>query len=139
MARRVELHTLAGTKRAGELARLVEGMYRQGRRIVVWVADEGRLQILDEYLWTFRRLAFLPHAVWRAPMADMIEPVALVDQPVNPNRAEILVVGDGLPPGGWAASFEEVHDLIPGGPEGDERRAFWDQWRDEHGVEGGEG
>ena len=36
----------------------------------------------------------------------------------NPNRATVLVVGDDLPPGDWARSFDEVHDLIPPGPGG---------------------
>ncbi len=128
---RLEFHPLPGEKRARELAALVERLYREGRRVVIWVADPGRLQILDDYLWTFEKLAFIPHGV---PVGGggVDEPVALTAEPVNPNGADVLVVGDGLPPGEWIGSFSEVHDLIAAGDADDERRQFWERWRDEH-------
>ena len=50
----LELHQLRSTKRARQLAKLIDSMHREGRRIVVWVGDEGRRQILDDYLKTYR-------------------------------------------------------------------------------------
>ena len=135
MTRRLELHLLPGAKRAGALSHLVERLYKDRRRVVVWVGDEGRLHILDDYLWTFRRLSFVPHAVWSPDLGDLDEPVVLVAEPANPNRADILVVGDDLPPGEWAAGFDEVHDLVPRDEDGDERRRFWELWSHDHGVE----
>ncbi len=132
---RLEFHELTGEKRARELAGLVDRLYRDGRRIVIWVADPGRLRILDDYLWTFEKLAFVPHAVW-ADGGEMDEKVVLAAEPVESGGADTLVVGDGLPPGEWIATFDEVHDLIPPGDEGDRRREFWQRWRDEFG--GGE-
>lgn len=122
---RLELHPLPGSKRAAEVADLVARLHADRRRVIVWVSDEGRLKVLDEFLWTGDKLSFVPHAAWfeGADLAD--EPVVLVCQPVNPNRAEVLVVGDGLPPLDWAAGFAEVHDLVPAGEPGDERRAHW--------------
>ena len=81
---RIELHELPGDKRAGELVRLVDRMHRSRRRIVVWVADPGRLQMLDDFLWTYDKLAFIPHAVWTdgADVAD--ETVVLTSEAVNP-------------------------------------------------------
>jgi DNA polymerase-3 subunit chi len=134
----VELHELPGAKRAGELASLVEGLYKQRRRVVVWVADEGRLQILDDYLWTFRKLSFVPHAVWTESMGDSDEPVVLVNTTANPNRAEVLVVGDELPPADWVASFDEVHDFVPPGEAGEPRRAFWARLKSGAGDSGGD-
>jgi len=122
---RLVLHPLPGAKRAAEVADLVARFHAERRRVVVWVSDEGRLQVLDEFLWTSDKLSFLPHAAW-AEGADLVdEPVVLVCRPVNPNHAEVLVVGDGLPPLDWAAGFEEVHDLVAPGEPGDERRAYW--------------
>jgi DNA polymerase III subunit chi len=137
MTERLLLHALPGEKRAGELAALVEKLYKQDRRLVVWVADEGRLQILDDYLWTFRKLSFVPHAVWTPQLGELDDPVALLSEPGNPNRASVLVVGDDPPPGDWAASFEEVHDLVGPGEEGERRRQYWREWAEEHKVEGG--
>jgi DNA polymerase IIIc chi subunit len=122
---RLELHPLSGFKRAGELAQLVLSLYRQGRAVVVWVADDGRRKMLDDYLWTFHRLAFVPHAIWDQSVQEVREPVVLVGQPCNPIDAAVLVVGDEPPPSEWAAGFEEVHDMIPPGEPGDQRRQQW--------------
>jgi DNA polymerase-3 subunit chi len=130
---RLELHPLPGEKRAGELARLVERLYKERRRLIVWVSDEGRLQILDDFLWTYQKLAFVPHAVWTPSLGDLDEPVVITAAATNPSGAEVLVVGDGLPPGEWAAAFSEIHDLIPPGSKGDRRREFWSQWQRDHG------
>jgi len=121
----VHLHPLPGEKRALELARLVGRLYRQGCRTVVWVADEGRRQALDEYLWTFDRLAFVPHVVWDSGMGEVDEPVVLLGEPRNPNRAAVLVIGDEPAENAWMAGFDEVHDLVPAGREGEARAARW--------------
>ena len=125
----LELHPLSSPKRAGELVRLVETLVGNRRRVVVWVADEGRRQILDDYLWTYEKLAFVPHLLWSPQLGEVEDPVVLVGEPANPNRADVLVVGDELPPGTWAAGFEEVHDLIGPGDDGDRRRTFWERWQ----------
>ncbi len=126
---RLELHELKTDKRAGELAALLSRLHASRERLVVWVADEGRRQILDDYLWTFQKLAFLPHALWAPELGEVEEPVALVGEPMNPNGASILVVGDDPPPGAWAATFDEVHDLIPPGEAGERRTEFWERWK----------
>ncbi len=136
---RLELHALPSEKRAGELAGLVERLHRSRTRVVVWVADEGRRQILDEYLWTYRKMAFVPHLLWSPELGDVEDPVVLVGEPANPNRAAVLVVGDKLPPEDWAATFDEVHDLIPPGPAGEERKALWAQRRGSTANPHGEG
>ncbi len=54
-------------------------------------------------------------------------------EPANPNRAQVLVVGDEPPDGDWLTGFEEIHDLVPEGPDGAVRTAAWDEWRTSHG------
>jgi len=125
VAPRIVLHELPGEKRAGVLVRLVEGLYTEGHKVVVWVEDEGRRQILDDFLWTFRQLSFVPHRIWVSGMESPVEPVVLVGEAVNPIAARVLVVGDEMPPLEWAAEFEEVHDLIPPGEAGEARTAAW--------------
>lgn len=125
MAPRLILHSLPGEKRAGRLAELIEELYGAGRRVVVWVADEGRRQILDDFLWTFRKLSFVPHCLWRGGMEASDDPVVLVGEAGNPNGADVLVVGDDLPPTEWLEGFDEVHDLVPPGREGETRTQTW--------------
>ena len=125
----LELHTLRSEKRAGELAVLLERLHGARARVVVWVADEGRRQILDDYLWTYQKLGFLPHVLWNPKLGDVDDAVVLLGEPENPNRATVLVVGDDPPPGEWAATFETIHDLIAPGPSGEEREMFWERWQ----------
>ena len=129
----LQLHQLKSGKRAGELAALLSRFHSSRARVVVWVADEGRRQILDDYLWTFQKLAFVPHVLWGPGLGEVEESVVLVGEPANPNSASILVVGDDPPPGAWAATFDEVHDLIPPGEEGQRRTAFWERWQADPG------
>jgi DNA polymerase IIIc chi subunit len=132
----LQLHDLRTEKRAGELTALLSRLYASRARVVVWVADEGRRQILDDYLWTFQKLAFLPHILWGPELGDVEEAIALVGEPANPNRATVLVVGDDPPPGAWAATFDEVHDLIPPGEAGKHRTQFWERWKADPGTAG---
>ncbi len=125
----VDLHALKIPKRAKQVAELLDQLHRRGGRVVVWVADDGRRQILDNYLWTFDKLAFVPHLLWSPRLGDVDDPIVLVGEPVNPNRASMLVVGDDLPDGSWAATFEVVHDLAGADEEGTARREFWERWR----------
>lgn len=125
----LELHSLKSPKRARQVAALLDHLHRQGSRVVVWVGDEGRRQILDDYLWTFEKLAFVPHILWSPPLGEVNDPIVLVGEPANPNRASMLVVGDDLPDGSWAATFDVVHDLLGADEEGAARREFWERWQ----------
>ena len=127
---RLVLHDLHSDKRAGELAKLIESLAADGNRLVVWVADEGRRQIFDDWLWTFDKGSFVPHVVWQSAMGEVDDPVVLSGEEANPNRATVLVVGDDVPPEDWAMGFDEVHDLIPPGDDGSERRAWWQRWNE---------
>lgn len=121
------LHRLPGTKRAFEVATLAERLQREGHRLVIWVEDDGRRTILDDFLWTYDRLSFVPHVLWRESMGAVEDPVVLVGEPANPNRADLLLVGDEVPPAGWAEGFAVVHDLALPGEAGGARRTSWEE------------
>lgn len=129
---RVMTHPLPSPKRAGLVVREVERLYKEGRRTVIWVADDRLRTVLDEYLWTYEQLAFIPHIVWTEDLGEVVDPVVLLASEANPNEAEALVVADDLPPEGWVSNFDEVHDFIPPGDEGVERQAWWTRWQENH-------
>lgn len=120
----VLLHRLSGSKKAYEACRLVDELYRAGKRVVVWVADEGRAGVLNDYLWTFSPNAFVPHALSRG--AEVEEPVAIVTGAlVNPNGADVLVVADAAPEPSLAAAFSEVHELLTASEEDQRKPSLW--------------
>jgi DNA polymerase IIIc chi subunit len=122
----VVLHRLAGAKKAYDACRLVEALYLDGRRVVVWFSDAGRAAVLDQYLWTFSQSSFVPHLRWNGG-DELEEPVALVvGELANPNRADVLVVVDRLEELGAAAQFERIHDLLARTSEDHGKREAWE-------------
>ncbi|MDD5562221.1 MAG: DNA polymerase III subunit chi [Thermoanaerobaculaceae bacterium] len=122
----VILHRLAGSKKALEVCRLVEQLYRSGKRVVVWIADGSRAGVLDEYLWTFAQSSFVPHALWDGS-AELDDPVVIVSGTLaNPNNAAALVVGDRLPDPAAARGWPEVHDLAGAAAEDAGKREAWE-------------
>ncbi len=121
----VVVHTLAGTKKALEVCRLVEALYLAGRRVVVFLDDEGRAGILDQMLWTYSSESFVPHVLWRGE-GEVEEPVVIVsDALANPNEADTLVVAGRLAHLEGAAAFREIHDLAAQLAEDAGKAAAW--------------
>ena len=85
----VDFHTVEGTDaqvRLREACALIENAYLKGQRVHVLVDDAQQATRLDELLWTYKDLAFVPHAVnpvhpemW--PVTIGIEPPAAADRP----------------------------------------------------------
>ena len=73
---------------------LLEKCRERGWRALVRVADEGRLDQLDELLWTFRDDSFLAHGRESEPHAAR-QPVLLTQGMDSPNGAQALFIVDG--------------------------------------------
>lgn len=136
---RVVLHRLTGSKKALDACRLVEGLYLEGQRVVVWVADDRKAKMFDEYLWTFADEAFVPHALWTGSQPIGEEPVLVCSGSlVNPHGATVLVLLDPPQELEGLAPFEEVHDFITTLPadagRGEAWRAAGFEVREERGV-----
>ena len=122
----VVVHRLAGSKKALEACRLTEGLYRAGKRVTVWVADGGRAAVFDQYLWTFAQSSFVPHTLWDGA-SELDDPVAIVTGTLsNPNRGDVLVIGDTLADPASARGWAEVHDLAGAAPEDAGKREAWE-------------
>ena len=122
----VVLHRLSGSKKALEACRLVERLYKAGKRVAVWVSDSGRAAVLDDYLWTFAQPSFVPHTLWDGG-GDTEDPVVVVTGTLaNPNRSEALVISDRLADASAALAWPEVHDLAGAAAEDEGKRAAWE-------------
>jgi DNA polymerase-3 subunit chi len=123
---KVVLHRLAGTKKALEACRLVERLYRAGKRVTVLLSDTGRASMFDEYLWTFAQHSFVPHALWDG-RSEVEDPVVVITGTVaNPNAATVLVIGDRISDSQEAAAFPEVHDFVTTSPEDEGKKKTWE-------------
>ena len=91
---------------------LLERTLQRGWRAVVCVGSEERVETLAGHLWTWSKEGFLPHGTKRDGFAEE-QPVWITDQVENPNRAQVLFLGDGADSDGGGV-FETVCDLFDG-------------------------
>ncbi|MEQ8666199.1 MAG: DNA polymerase III subunit chi [Rhodospirillales bacterium] len=83
-----------------------------GKRAVVIVGSEARVEQLDGALWAFDPASWLPHGSRRDGNPGE-QPIWLTDADENPNRAEFLFLADGASSADVAA-FERCFVLFDG-------------------------
>jgi len=126
MADTVTLHVLKGSKVARDVCELVERLFRQGRRVVVWVSTHHRAQVLDDYLWVFSQSSFVPHGMWQGtgPVEDPV--VVMAESIVDPGNGDVLVLAEAATEREGLVGFSEIHEVCSGATEADRTR-FWQE------------
>jgi DNA polymerase-3 subunit chi len=80
-------------------------------RIVLFVADRSNLTALDQALWTFSELDFLPHVLAGDENADVTPIILTDDGNVQLPHHEVLVNLSAETPANFA-SFERMFEII---------------------------
>ncbi len=94
------------------VARLAEAAYMKKRRAIILCADRSEATKIDEYLWSFRDDAFVPHELVADTEAeDATTPLVIVTSETQPIDADILIQ---LTPASldFAARFVHVIDIV---------------------------
>jgi DNA polymerase-3 subunit chi len=78
------------------LPELLERTLSRGWRARVRVGDPDRIEVLDNWLWTWRDDSFLPHGTTGERFAER-QPILLGNEPGNPNAAQALFAIDTDP------------------------------------------
>jgi len=108
------------------LPSLLEKVLESGKRSVLLVSNEEKLQEIDSMLWTFSTNRFIPHGTFAEDYkAD--QPVYLTTTEENPNKAEILVIVDGAKPE-YVKKFDRVLDIFDGNDE-EAANSARERWR----------
>ncbi len=92
----------------GLLVKALDG----GMRAVVLAGSDERVEALCAALWTFDPASFLPHGAAGDGSPDQ-QPIYLTTVEENPNRADLLVITDGIEPA-YLDSFERCVDMFDG-------------------------
>lgn len=90
---RVEFIKLNRPERARILCDLADEYYQSGRRVLVMVQDDNQGVTLDQFLWTWKKGAFIPHVYDNGSVDCHDEAVVIVAGEENPNGAEVLLMG----------------------------------------------
>lgn len=71
--------------------RLIEKAYLQQKKIFIQVSSHEEGQRIDELLWTFRDISFIPHSyLGVSSVIDPFLPVTIATEKPNPLNADIL-------------------------------------------------
>jgi len=114
---RIEFVKLERPEKARHLCELAEEFFLQGRRVLVMVQDDNQGVTLDQFMWTWKKAAFLPHVYDNGTQECFDEPVVISIREENPNGAEVLIAGrpcsvDFLRHFRLVIDFAEVYDEV---------------------------
>jgi DNA polymerase-3 subunit chi len=76
------------------LPQILEKVLERGWRAAIMAASEERVEVLNQYLWTYRDHSFLPHGSARDGDAEH-QPIWLTVEDENPSAGNVLILTDG--------------------------------------------
>ncbi|WP_323120983.1 DNA polymerase III subunit chi [Burkholderia alba] len=120
---RIDFHTNVGDSLA-YACRLLRKAYQAGQPVVV-LADAARLRALDERLWTFSPLDFVPHCAVDSPQASSTPIILTADLERAPHHQILLNLGADVP--AQFARFERLLEVV--GNAADELTAGRERYR----------
>lgn len=102
----VNIYRLSKTSWYKSFPKLLENIIAKGNRVYIFCQNQQLLESLDESLWSYEQLSFLPHATTSDPRpAD--QPILLSSNINNINNANILaIIGNAIPDN--IISFEKI-------------------------------
>ena len=116
------------------VCQLVEKARREGYDIYIHAASRDEAATLDDLLWTFRDISFLPHAAVNAAEAVEDCPVIIGWEGATPPARRVLINLSGTVPAN-AHGYERIVEVVPSDP--DARRQARVRYKDyrQRGVE----
>ena len=91
--------------------RLTAKAFEQGLSVFVHVDSAERAARLDELLWTFRDISFIPHC--RSEAADAAAAPVLIGSALQDGRGRDVLLNLGHQPPADFGSFERVIEIVP--------------------------
>ena len=126
---RIDFYHLQKSNIEDTLPKLLEKAYASGKKILVKIGNEERVEFLNTHLWSYDEQSFLPHGSKKDGNADL-QPIWLTSQDDNPNEATILFLVDNAKINAdEISSFERVLNIFDGNnPDAIKwSREFWKQ------------
>ena len=111
---RVDFYHLQSQKLEDVLPKLLEKSCSLGKKIIIRVGNEERIEFLNSLLWTYDDQSFLPHGSKKDGFAEM-QPIWLTSQNDNPNHADFLFLVDGAEADlSEISQFERIFNIFDG-------------------------
>ena len=92
------------------VCQLTQKACQQGLNITIRTADQATAQAMDDRLWTFGDISFIPHAVYHTHSPDPA-PVQITWQDLPPTHRDLLVNLTGAIPDG-VENFARIVEIV---------------------------
>ena len=76
---------------------LIQKVWKQGNNIYINMCSESAANTLDDLLWTFKDISFLPHCLASEDSSDKIPIVIGYNNPVPDHTSVIINLADEIP------------------------------------------
>ena len=109
---------------------VAETVRKEGCDIYIHAASREAAATIDDLLWTFRDISFLPHAAVDSPDAPEDSPITIgwEGEPVLPRQVLINLSG-AIP--GQAEKYERIIEIVPSDPaQRNQARSRYRDYRD---------
>ena len=113
------------------LPKLLQKAYMGGKKSVVRIGKEDRVEAINSHLWTFSDESFLPHGSKKDGFAEQ-QPIWLTAQNENPNGAEFLFLTEGAEcTTEELSAYERVFNVFDGNSEQalEQARRLWKEYK----------
>lgn len=94
-----------------KLFEIVEKLYKDGKKILIYTSTFDRAKELDRILWVLKQESFLPHKIFKYEEKEALEPIAIVYDQIKPINTDILVI-DSPCSMEFAAKFANIFDFV---------------------------
>ncbi len=114
---RIDFYHLQNCRLEDVLPKLLEKAYDTGKKVVVKIGNEERVEFLNSLLWTYNDTSFLPHGSKKDGFGEL-QPIWLTAGDDIPNGAAFLFLADGAH-ADWEEmkNFERIFNIFDGNSE----------------------
>ena len=107
------------------VCRLLRKIYNSGKKSVVYCADTELMSRLDQQLWSFSQLDFLPHVRASDPLSE-VTPIILLSESAQTPHHEVLVnLAQEMPP--FFSRYDRLVEVVS--LEDDDRQQARLRWK----------
>lgn len=90
--------------------RLAGKAYAQKKKLLIFAPAQETARRIDNMLWTWQQLSFLPHCLANDPLAAQT-PILITSQPENPPETDVLLnLGSECPP--FFGRYERLLEIV---------------------------
>lgn len=130
---RIDFYHLQTQTLENVLPKLLEKAYGTGKKILVKIGNEERVEFLNAALWTYEDASFLPHGS-KKDGNGALQPIWLTSSDDAPNQPQILFLVDGAEAELEKISgLERVLNIFDGNSEPalTQARRLWKEFKDQ--------